>query len=69
MVQHENLLGMPIDKGDRLSQLALVNQDIIDEAARGQGLDPRVEVRAQDIVIVRFILDDVPARDKALAVL
>ena len=59
MIEHEDLLRMPVHKFDRGRKLPLEDEDVIHEPEVLQHGDASIEIRAEDEPVIRFVLHDV----------
>ena len=60
MIEHKDLVGMPIYELDRLREMAFENQKIKPETESLQGAYAAIEIVPQHKLVVRFVVDRIP---------
>lgn len=57
VVQNEDLIWMTIDKGDRLGEMVLKDEDVVSQSKCAESGDASIEVFSKDEVRIRFVMD------------
>src|SRR5690242_3786414 len=60
VIDNEDLIGMAIDKFNRLRKMPFEDQDVVNETELLNFIDSRIEIAMQNKIGIGFIVNDVP---------
>ena len=60
VIDDKYLTGMPVNEGQRLRQMAVKDQDVVDESVFLQQADAAIEIVAEHVIRIGLVMQDMP---------